>query len=89
MDTAGFVTSLLTSFVVFLLLLALHAILSRVPSNSVIYYPRKILNNIELPSRSSGPLAWIKEAYFTTEDAIISHAGLDATIYMIFLSSGK
>jgi hypothetical protein len=88
MDTAGFVTSLLTSFVVFLLLLALHAFLSRLPSNAVVYYPRKILNGAAPPDRSSGALAWIKDAYFTTDDEIVRQAGLDAAIYMTFLSSG-
>ena len=33
--------------------------------------------------------SWIYEACVATEDQILEFAGLDATIYMIFLSSGK
>lgn len=86
MDTSGFLTSLVTSLLIFLVLLVLHAWLSRKPGNAVVYYPSKILKNIPLPAHH-GLFSWISEAWSATEDQILLHAGLDATVYMIFLSS--
>eukprot|EP00250_Pteridium_aquilinum_P020740 c24927_g1_i1 orf=65-2185(+) len=86
MDISGVVTSLITSLIIFLVLFVLHAWLSRKPGNEVVYYPSKILKNIPPPA-SHGMFSWISEAWSATEDQIINHAGLDAAIYMIFLSS--
>ncbi|MCO5607012.1 hypothetical protein L7F22_061203 [Adiantum nelumboides] len=86
MDTSGFVTSLLTSFIIFVVLFLLHAWLSKKPGNTIVYYPSKMLKNIPPPT-NRGPFAWIREAWSATEEQILLHAGLDAIVYMIFLSS--
>ncbi|KAI5055700.1 hypothetical protein GOP47_0029616 [Adiantum capillus-veneris] len=86
MDTSGFVTSLLTSLIIFVVLYLLHAWLSRKPGNAVVYYPSKLLKNIPPPT-NRGIFSWIGEAWSATEEQILLHAGLDATVYMIFLSS--
>ena len=79
METSGFVTSLVTSFLVFVLLLLLHFIFTRNPANDVIYYPAKKHWKIPLPF-NHGIFGWLREAWFATEDDIIKFAGLDATI---------
>ncbi|MCO5583636.1 hypothetical protein L7F22_037549 [Adiantum nelumboides] len=86
MDISGFVTSLITSSLIFLVLLALHAWLSRRPWNKEVYYPSKLLKGIPPPA-DYGFFSWIYHAWSATEDQIVQHAGLDATVYMIFLSS--
>ncbi|MCO5607709.1 hypothetical protein L7F22_061908 [Adiantum nelumboides] len=86
MDISGFVTSLITSSLIFLVLLALHAWLSRRPWNKEVYYPSKLLKGIPPPA-DYGFFSWIYHAWSATEDQIVQHVGLDATVYMIFLSS--
>lgn len=86
MEISSFVTSLVTSLLIFLILFALHAFFSKKPGNAVVYYPSKIIKNIPPPSQT-GAFSWISEAWSATEDQILHHAGLDATVYMIFLSS--
>ena len=88
MDTSGFITSLITSFIIFLVLLALHALLSRRPGNYLVYYPSKIIKNLSPPS-NAGIFSWLHEAWSVSEEDIIKHAGLDAAIYMKFLTSGS
>jgi hypothetical protein len=90
-STGGFVTSLLTSFVVFLILVALFTVLSRMPANYNIYYPARILNGQGVPGgpgkKKPGPFAWIREAYMASEDDILAIAGLDATVYIRFFTT--
>lgn len=86
MNVSGFITSLVTSFIIFVVLLILRGLLCRRPSNAVIYYPAKILNNITPPS-NPGFFSWITEAYSASEDYVVQHAGLDAAVYIIFLGS--
>ena len=88
METSGFVTSLVTSFLVFVLLLLLHFIFTRNPANDVIYYPAKKVKEIPIPYKP-GIFGWLREAWSVTEEHIIEHAGLDAAIYMKFLGSGN
>ena len=88
METSGFVTSLATSFLIFVVLLILHSIFSRIRENEVIYYPGKKFKNV--PNyKQPGLFGWLREAWFATEEDIIKYAGLDAAIYMIFLGSGN
>lgn len=86
MDTSGFVTSLVTSLLIFVVLYLLHAWLSRKPGNAVVYYPSKMVKNIPPPT-GHGLFSWVGESWSATEEQILLHAGLDATVYMIFLSS--
>ena len=88
METSGFVTSLATSFLIFVVLLILHSIFSRDPANDVIYYPAKKIKNV--PNyKQPGLFGWLREAWSVSEDEIIKQAGLDAAIYMKFLASGS
>ena len=88
METSGFVTSLTTSFLIFVVLVIVHSIFSRIRINEVIYYPAKRIKNVP-PYYKPGLLGWLREAWFATEEDIIQNAGLDAAIYMTFLGSGK
>ena len=87
MDNSGFITSLATSFLIFIALLALHTLLSRRPGNAQVYYPRKKAKNIS-PLYGPGIFSWLREAWSVSEEDFIKEAGLDAAIYMKFLASG-
>ena len=89
METSSFVTSLTTSFLIFVGLVILHSIFSRLRRNEVIYYPAKKIKNVPLPHYKPGHFAWLREAWSATEEEIIKNAGLDAAIYMTFLGSGN
>ncbi|XP_042501392.1 CSC1-like protein ERD4 [Macadamia integrifolia] len=91
MDFNSFLTSLTTSFVIFVVLMLAFAWLSRRPSNYVIYYPNRILKGLE-PLEGSGsklrnPFSWIREALSSTEADVISMSGVDTAVYFVFLSS--
>ncbi|KAI5057502.1 hypothetical protein GOP47_0027517 [Adiantum capillus-veneris] len=86
MDISGFVTSIITSLIIFVVLLALHSWLSRRPWNREVYYPSKLLKDLPPPT-DYGFFSWIRHALPVTEDQMAQHAGLDATIYMVFLNS--
>ena len=88
MDNSGFITSLASSFIIFLVLLALQALLSHRPANAQVYYPRKAVKKIS-PPYNPGIFSWLQEAWSVSEEDIIKHAGLDAAIYMKFLTSGS
>ena len=88
MDTSTFVVSLVTSFLIFVVLVIVHSIFSRIRINEVIYYPAKRIKNVP-PYYKPGLLGWLREAWFATEEEIIKNAGLDAAIYMTFLGSGN
>eukprot|EP00249_Psilotum_nudum_P005543 c18984_g1_i2 orf=173-2383(-) len=89
MNTSGFVTSLITSFIIFFGLVLVFTWLSRWPANSVIYYSSRILNGLGLPLKTErrSPVAWIVEAWQATEEDIVALAGIDAAVYIIFLNS--
>lgn len=91
MDLSSFLTSLGTSFAIFVILMFLFAWLSRKPGNTVIYYPNRILRGLdpwEGGSKTRNPFAWIKEALTSTEQEVISMSGVDTAVYFVFLSTG-
>ncbi|XP_068320654.1 CSC1-like protein ERD4 isoform X1 [Pyrus communis] len=90
MDLASFLTSLGTSFLIFVALMLLFSWLSRKPGNTVIYYPNRILRGLdpwEGGSMTRNPFAWIKEALSSTEQEVISMSGVDTAVYFVFLST--
>lgn len=90
MDFSSFVTSLATSFVIFIVLMILFAWLSSKPGNEVIYYPNRILRGldpVEFQRRTRNPFSWIKEAASASEADVAAAAGIDTTVYLLFLSS--
>ncbi|KAL5773956.1 hypothetical protein ACOSP7_011513 [Xanthoceras sorbifolium] len=90
MDFTSFLTSLATSFVIFLVLMLLFTWLSRKPGNTVVYYPNRILKGMEPwegGSRTRNPCAWIREVMSSTERDIINLSGLDTAVYFVFLST--
>ncbi|CAI0545423.1 unnamed protein product [Linum tenue] len=91
MDFSSFLTSLGTSFIIFIILMLLFAWLSRRPGNSVIYYPNRILKGMDPleggPSRTRNPFSWIREALSSTEQDIINISGLDTAVYFVFLGT--
>lgn len=89
MDIHAFVTSLVTSFVIFVLLVLLFTWLSRRPANHVVYYPNRLLKGLGPPENANRrrPWDWIVEAWHTTEDDLIAMSGLDAAVYMVFVTS--
>lgn len=88
MDFSSFLTSLSTSFVIFVILMLLFSWLSRKPGNDVVYYPNRILKGLDSSSRTRNPISWIKEAVSSSEDDIIAVSGVDTAVYFIFLSTG-
>lgn len=87
MDFSSFLTSLGTSFIIFVILMLLFAWLSSKPGNHVIYYPNRILKGLETSSRTRNPISWIKEAVSSTEDDIIAVSGVDTAVYFVFLTT--
>uniref|UniRef100_A0A6N2M8G4 CSC1/OSCA1-like 7TM region domain-containing protein n=1 Tax=Salix viminalis TaxID=40686 RepID=A0A6N2M8G4_SALVM len=79
MDFTSFLTSLGTSFLIFIVLMLLFTWLSRRPGNSVVYYPNRILKGLdpwEGGSRSRNPFAWIREAFSSSEQDVINMSAL-------------
>lgn len=89
MDFSSFVTSVITSFLIFVVLMLIFAWLSRKPGNQVIYYPNRILKGLEIGSGSRNPISWIKEAISSKEDEIIAVSGVDTAVYFVYLSTGN
>ncbi|XP_057463559.1 CSC1-like protein ERD4 [Actinidia eriantha] len=90
MDFSSFLTSLGTSFVIFVILMLLFSWLSGKPGNKVIYYPNRILRGMdpwEGESRTRNPIAWIREALSSTERDVIVMSGVDSAVYFVFLST--
>lgn len=90
MDTSSFVTSLATSFFIFVFLLIVFAWLSSKPGNDVIYYPNRLTRGVdpfEGRRRTRSPFAWIKEAVGATEAQVVDAAGVDTAVYLLFLST--
>lgn len=91
MDLSSFLTSLGTSFLIFVILMLLFAWLSKKPGNAVVYYPNRILKGLdpwEGGSKTRNPFAWIKEALTSTEQEVIALSGVDTAVYFVFLSTG-
>lgn len=90
MDFSSFLTSLGTSFIIFLVLMLIFTWLSRKPSNTVIYYPNRILRGLDPweGKKTRNPFSWIGEAFRSSEADVIAVAGVDAAVYFVFMSSG-
>ncbi|KAH9606919.1 hypothetical protein KSS87_009314 [Heliosperma pusillum] len=88
MDFSSFLTSLGTSFILFIIFMLLFAWVSGKPGNAVVYYPNRILRGIGAPeSRTRNPFSWIKEALSSTENDIVLASGVDAAVYFVFLGT--
>ncbi|KAG9129424.1 hypothetical protein Leryth_018488 [Lithospermum erythrorhizon] len=92
MDFSSFLTSLITSFVIFVVLMILFSWLSRRQGNEVIYYPNRILKGMDPYEGSSrrhtrNPFAWIYESLSSSEADIINISGVDSAVYFVFLST--
>jgi hypothetical protein len=90
MDLTSFITSFSTSFIIFAVLVLIFTWLSRKPSNAVVYYPNPIsrgLDPFEGRKRSKSPISWIREAFSASEADVIATGGVDAAVYLVFLST--
>ncbi|XP_021763830.1 CSC1-like protein ERD4 [Chenopodium quinoa] len=87
MEFASFLTSLGTSFIIFVILMLLFTWLSGKPGNHEIYFPNRILKGMEPSSRTRNPISWIKEAISSSENDIIAVSGVDTAVYFVFLST--
>lgn len=87
MEFSAFLTSLGTSFLIFVVLMLLFTWLSAKPENDVVYYPNRILKGLDPGLRTRNPISWIKEALSSTEDDIISMSGVDTAVYFVYLTT--
>ncbi|XP_002990725.2 CSC1-like protein ERD4 [Selaginella moellendorffii] len=92
MDTTAFITSLVTSLLIFLFLSLLYVLLARRPKNYPVYYPAVLIREEEGKgnpevARLRTPFQWLSEAWRVTESEIVSFAGLDAAIYIHLLDA--
>ncbi|XP_016439858.1 CSC1-like protein ERD4 [Nicotiana tabacum] len=90
MNFSSFLTSLGTSFVIFVVLMLLFTWLSRKPGNVEVYYPNRILkgmNPVEGGYMTRNPFSWIREAMSSSETDIINMSGVDTAVYFVFLGT--
>ncbi|KAK1378395.1 Early-responsive to dehydration 4 [Heracleum sosnowskyi] len=91
MDFNSFLTSLGTSFAIFVVLMLLFTWLSRKQGNAVVYYPNRILKGMDpWEERRSGernPVAWIQEAISSSEQDVVTMSGVDTAVYFVFLGT--
>ncbi|XP_020237007.1 CSC1-like protein ERD4 [Cajanus cajan] len=90
MEFSSFLTSLGTSFVIFLVLMIVFALLSSRPGNNVVYYPNRILKGLEPLEggyKTRNPFSWIKEAVSSSEKDVIAMSGVDTAVYFVFLTT--
>ncbi|KAJ0018023.1 hypothetical protein Pint_11075 [Pistacia integerrima] len=89
MDFGSFLTSLGTSFIIFVILMLLFTWLSRKPGNVVVYYPNRILKGLDPleGSASRNPFAWIREVMSSSEQDVINISGFDTAVYFVFMST--
>ncbi|KAL1833987.1 hypothetical protein ACET3Z_003638 [Daucus carota] len=90
MDLSSFLTSLATSFIIFLLLMLVFSWLSRKPGNNVVYYPNRILKGLDpydAGYKTRNPFTWIQEAFSSTEKDVICISGVDSAVYFVFLAT--
>ncbi|KAK2989953.1 hypothetical protein RJ640_004116, partial [Escallonia rubra] len=90
MDFSAFLTSLGTSFAIFVILMLLFTWLSRKPGNNVVYYPNRMwrgLDPYENGARTRNPFAWIREALSSSEEDVIAISGVDTAVYFVFLTT--
>ncbi|PWZ57860.1 Pentatricopeptide repeat-containing protein [Zea mays] len=91
MDLALFITSVLTSFVIFVALVLLFTWLSCRPGNAPVYYPNLLLRGLD-PWAGHGrgtrsPGGWLRDAISASEPDVVAAGGVDAAVYLVFLSS--
>ncbi|KAL6647064.1 hypothetical protein ACP70R_014501 [Stipagrostis hirtigluma subsp. patula] len=91
MDLSSFITSLGTSFVIFLALVLVFTWLSRRPGNAPVYYPNLLLRGLDpWEGRRRGtrsPLGWVRNALAASDADVVAAGGVDAAVYLVFLSS--
>ncbi|KAF6139562.1 hypothetical protein GIB67_015519 [Kingdonia uniflora] len=87
MDFSSFLTSLGTSFIIFVILMLVFNWLSKKPSNNVIYYPNRIIKGLDTPMVGRTPFTWMKECLSSTEADVVNMAGVDTAVYFVFLST--
>ncbi|XP_037409327.1 CSC1-like protein ERD4 [Triticum dicoccoides] len=91
MDIPSFVTSILTSLTVFVVLVLVFTWLSRRPGNATVYYPSLLLRGLDpWEGRGRGtrsPVGWIRQAFTASEPDVVAAGGVDAAVYLVFLSS--
>ncbi|XP_062189010.1 CSC1-like protein ERD4 [Phragmites australis] len=91
MDLASLLTSLVTSFVIFLVLVLVFTWLSRCPGNAPVYYPSLLLRGLDpWEGRRRGtrsPVGWVRDAVTASEADVVAAGGVDAAVYLVFLSS--
>uniref|UniRef100_A0A0D9WVH2 CSC1/OSCA1-like 7TM region domain-containing protein n=1 Tax=Leersia perrieri TaxID=77586 RepID=A0A0D9WVH2_9ORYZ len=91
MDIASFVTSLVTSFVIFVVLVLVFTWLSSRPGNAPVYYPSVLLRGMDpWEGRGRGtrsPVGWLRQALSASEGDVVAAGGVDAAVYLVFLSS--
>lgn len=90
MEFESFLVSLGTSAVIFVVLMFLFTWLSRRPGNVPVYYPNRILKEMdpwEGSSLTRNPFAWIREAFTSTEQDVVKLSGVDTAVYFVFLST--
>ncbi|KAK1422794.1 hypothetical protein QVD17_18081 [Tagetes erecta] len=91
MDLSSFITSLTTSFIIFVILMVLFAYLCTKPGNVVVYYPNRILKGMDpwvgSRTKTRNPFDWIREAYSSTEQDVVNLSGVDSAVYFVFLST--
>lgn len=87
---ASFITSLVTSFVIFCILMVVYVILSWRPGNAMIYYPLRLLKgeDVATVAKRHSAFAWITESFRASEDDIVAAAGLDAAVYIHLFTAG-
>ncbi|AQK99377.1 hypothetical protein ZEAMMB73_Zm00001d012357 [Zea mays] len=91
MDLVLFIASVLTSFVIFVALVLLFTWLSRRLGNAPVYYPNLLLRGLD-PWAGHGrgkrsPMGWLRDAISASEPDVVAAGGVDATFYLVFLSS--
>ncbi|PIN03087.1 hypothetical protein CDL12_24399 [Handroanthus impetiginosus] len=90
MDFSSFLTSLATSFVIFVVLMLLFTWLSRRPGNHEIYFPNRKLKGLDPYEGlrvTRNPISWIREALSSTEADVIRMSGVDTAVYFVFLTT--
>ncbi|WOH12071.1 hypothetical protein DCAR_0831570 [Daucus carota subsp. sativus] len=90
MDFSSFLTSLGTSFAIFVVLMLMFTWLSRKQGNAVVYYPNRILKGMDPWEGRSGernPFAWIQEAINSSEQDVVNMSGIDTAVYFVFLGT--
>eukprot|EP00850_Spirogloea_muscicola_P000569 SM000002S05649 [mRNA] locus=s2:1374426:1379090:- [translate_table: standard] len=84
---SALLTSVSTSFVLFLGILLVYVLLSKRRANFPVYYPARLLSGQGPPEHveKKGLFSWLAEARSVTEEEIIAFAGVDAAVYLRLL----